>query len=313
MEEVEPKLHICSRCKNPFIKKSEYERHLARKYPCKVLQPGMLTTLPDQVPILDSTISNDNVNVKRGRADNLPYVKLDATKIEKNQNKPIITKPTDNDAANLVFDLISQAEQFGNNKIDIIICDKNPWFKGNDIAKILGYKRPKDAICDNVKNKNKLPLKELCSNSIRHKGNQKNTIYINKKGLIQLLSLSKMPNKSDFIRWCKDKFNINYDIITRLYKEQETIGQIIKVFNYKKFKLQYQVDNYRIDLYFYDDKLAIECDEFGHKYRDQEYEKKRETHLRNKLDCKFIRYNPDDSDFCMLKVFQQIIMHMYHK
>ena len=35
---------------------------------------------------------------------------------------------------------------------------------------------------------------------------------------------------------------------------------------------QYHVDGYRIDLYFPEYKLAIECDEFGHRDRDLEYE-----------------------------------------
>ena len=60
---------------------------------------------------------------------------------------------------------------------------------------------------------------------------------------------------------------------------------------------QYSVDNYRVDLYFPEYRLAIECDEFGHEDRDIGYEVTRQKYIENKLDCIFIRYNPDAKDF----------------
>ena len=38
---------------------------------------------------------------------------------------------------------------------------------------------------------------------------------------------------------------------------------------------QYQVLNYRIDLYFHEYKLTIEIDEKGHNNRNKDYEKKK--------------------------------------
>ena len=40
-------------------------------------------------------------------------------------------------------------------------------------------------------------------------------------------------------------------------------------------KTQYSVGSYRVDLYFPDYNLVIECDEHGHKDRNPEKEKKR--------------------------------------
>ena len=51
------------------------------------------------------------------------------------------------------------------------------------------------------------------------------------------------------------------------------------------------------DYYFQKRKLAIEVDELGHKDRDQTKENKRQKDLKEFLDCKFIRINPDDKDF----------------
>ena len=55
--------------------------------------------------------------------------------------------------------------------------------------------------------------------------------------------------------------------------------------------------NYLIDFYFPKYKLAIEVDELGHKDRDQTKENKRQKDLKEYLDCKFIRINPDEKNF----------------
>ena len=50
-----------------------------------------------------------------------------------------------------------------------------------------------------------------------------------------------------------------------LSKETETLSYILTAFKGQEMKEQYTVDGYKIDLYFPIHKLAIECDEFGHK------------------------------------------------
>ena len=73
---------------------------------------------------------------------------------------------------------------------------------------------------------------------------------------------------------------------------------------------QYNVDGYRIDLYFPEYKLAIECDEFDHNDRDVKYEVKRQMHIENKLDCDFIKHNPDADDFDSFHLLNRIYKHL---
>lgn len=111
---------------------------------------------------------------------------------------------TDNDSANLVFDFINRGEQYGNQKIDMIICNDKHWFKGKDIATILGYKNTKDALSDNIDNDDKIKLECLFmkgSPQLPLKGNQKNTIYINESGLYSLILNSKLPSAKNFKKW----------------------------------------------------------------------------------------------------------------
>ena len=91
-----------------------------------------------------------------------------------------------------------------------------------------------------------------------------------------------------------------------LFKEQESLQNIMNVFNVEEMLTQFSVDGYKIDLYFSRHKLAVECDEFDHKDRDIEYEVRRQKYIENKLGCQFIRFNPDARRFNIFEVANRI-------
>ena len=72
----------------------------------------------------------------------------------------------------------------------------------------------------------------------------------------------------------------------------------------------YSVLGYRIDLYFYEYKLAIEIDELGHNDRNTDYQIKRQREIEKELNCVFIRTNPDAADFNINKLNNQIFKHI---
>ena len=68
--------------------------------------------------------------------------------------------------------------------------------------------------------------------------------------------------------------------------------------------------SYRIDLYFQDYKLAIETDENGQSDRSIDCEIKRQKVIEQKLECKFIRIDPDKEDFDIFRAIIEIIRHI---
>lgn len=99
---------------------------------------------------------------------------------------------------------------FNNNTIIIIIdIDNNPWFCGNQIAKIMGYSKLNKAISDHVKEKYTKPYLELQKNySINlslSKNIQNTTKFINETGLYQLIMKSKLPIAEKFQDWVCDQ------------------------------------------------------------------------------------------------------------
>ena len=61
------------------------------------------------------------------------------------------------------------------------------------------------------------------------------------------------------------------------------IESIIGTFKGEDIRIQYIVLGYRIDLYFYEYKLAIETDELGHNDRNTNYEIKRQRAIEKEL------------------------------
>jgi very-short-patch-repair endonuclease len=100
--------------------------------------------------------------------------------------------------------------------------------------------------------------------------------------------------------------NIEYVNSIGMCIENQTIGFIENTFkDVLNIKRQYTMGKYRVDLYFIDYKLVIECDEYNHKDRDIHKEKIREDYIIS-LGNKIIRYNPNESNFDLSNVLREI-------
>jgi very-short-patch-repair endonuclease len=88
--------------------------------------------------------------------------------------------------------------------------------------------------------------------------------------------------------------------------ENQTIGFIENVYkNICKVKRQYIFSKYRVDLYFIDDRLVVECDENNHKDRDPVEEKIRQDYILS-LGNKMLRYNPNNRMFDLSNILNEI-------
>jgi very-short-patch-repair endonuclease len=95
--------------------------------------------------------------------------------------------------------------------------------------------------------------------------------------------------------------------------ENQTIGFIENsfkdIFNMKR---QFIIGKYKVDLYFIDYKLVVECDEFNHENRDPLKEITREEYIRS-LGNKIIRYNPNEQNFDLSNVLREINTYLFLK
>ncbi len=188
------------------------------------------------------------------------------------------------------------------NNVNSIICDDVKWCKAKDVATLLGYKDTNKAVRDHVHADDKRTRCDIDTSKLTR--NQKNTIYINDQGLKILVSKSRMINATSIAK------DMGIDIHDHKYvtKEAETLEAITKAFSGEKMRLQHTVNDYRIDLYFPDYNLCVECDENGHSDYNADADRKRTRIITKRLKCKWIRFNPDEKDFNIFSVINQIFI-----
>ena len=125
--------------------------------------------------------------------------------------------------------------------------------------------------------------------------------------LIPIIMLSRL-SASKTIKFGTD---LGFNQINLILKKKQSVIESIKdAFKGEAIQIQYTVLGYRIDLYFYEYKLAIEIDELGHNDRNTDYEIKRQREIEKELNCIFIRFNLDAADFNINKLNNQILKHV---
>lgn len=89
-----------------------------------------------------------------------------------------------------------QLFNFENNQVRTLLINDEPWFVGKDVAQILGYSNPRDALSKHVddEDKNSVAIRD------GNKGNPNQTV-INESGVYALVFSSKLPSAKKFKRW----------------------------------------------------------------------------------------------------------------
>ena len=102
--------------------------------------------------------------------------------------------------------IIEKVFKYEVTELPVIKYEDEIWFKAVVVATILKYTNQRKAILDHVDPEDKRKLSELMSKSkrnesLRLKGNEGNTIYINESGLYSLIFGSKLESAKAFKRW----------------------------------------------------------------------------------------------------------------
>lgn len=90
-----------------------------------------------------------------------------------------------------------QLFNFKGQQVRTITINEEPYFVGRDIADILGYKKPENAIANHVDDEDKTTtLIQGTGSNYKSK-----TVVINESGLYSLILGSKLPQAKDFKHW----------------------------------------------------------------------------------------------------------------
>ena len=91
---------------------------------------------------------------------------------------------------------MNEIYNFKGQGVRTVTIDNEPYFVGKDVADILGYKKPLNALATHVDEDDS--LKQGLTDSL---GRTQETIIINESGLYSLILSSKLPQAKEFKRW----------------------------------------------------------------------------------------------------------------
>lgn len=178
--------------------------------------------------------------------------------------------------------------------IEIISIDDQQYAKAADVGKLLNLANIRTSITK-YNNTEKTILK------IDTNVGKQNIIFLSEKGIKRLICNSR---KQMSIKLCKE---LGLNLESKYSElEMEFVKRIKEIFDGEVIEEQYIVDKYRIDLYFPEYKLAIEYDEYEHKYQITN-DKIRQNYIIEKLNCVFIRVKEKD---CVNKAINNIYKHI---
>jgi len=179
---------------------------------------------------------------------------------------------------------IFKNEEFG--EIRTLEINNEPWFVGKDVAIILGYKKPRNAISNHCKCVVKLKVPTSG-------GNQQMSL-IPEDDIYRLIQNSKnkpCEYKERLMNWLIYDNLIESKAMITSRKEIEFINMLsdfLVPFGIVG-ECQYNVLNYRIDYYIKSLSIAIEYDENNHNNYTYDEHEGRQKEIEEELGCKFIR------------------------
>jgi very-short-patch-repair endonuclease len=143
----------------------------------------------------------------------------------------------------------------------------------------------------------------VCDSSISKGKNRQTYVHLSHKGLEKLL----FSSRSDEVIKLVELMGIQS--VRKWFPsiENDTMLNIIEAFKCENIKRQYMCDKYRIDLYFIDYNIAVECDELQHNIKiNKQHDLLREDFIKRKLKCEFIRFKPYEKDFNIFELIGKI-------
>ena len=199
-----------------------------------------------------------------------------------------------------------------NKTVLLLLCisDAETRWSGKNLYDLIDKKNKEKCRVTNMIDLTKQQISKYKIDRARLFKGGKNSMYVHEDILIPIIMQSRLSNPKTI----KFRSDLGFNQINLiLKKEQSVIESIRDTFKGEDIRIQYTVLGYRIDLYFYEHKLAIEIDELGHNDRNTDYEIKRQREIEKELNCIFIRTNPDAADFNINKLNNQIFKHIQSK
>lgn len=184
-------------------------------------------------------------------------------------------------------------------------------FCASDVAKALGYSRPRDAVAVHCKYITKAKISHPQSPA-----KQIEMLFVPEYDVYRMVSSPSVPvgnRKNDFIAWMQ-----SLGFLTKIYLKTrkeiafgEKLSETLKPFDIAIEK-QYPCKDFYIDFYIPTMNIAIEYDEKEHKNYSYEAHELRQEVIENCLGCRFIRVSDvHGNDYNIGYIIKQIFNYNF--
>lgn len=183
-------------------------------------------------------------------------------------------------------------------EVNVILQDTEPYvlYRANDISNALKLMSIR-SITRTYDYSEKFCL------PIPTKGGNQMVCHLTHKGLEKLLFSSRSSES------IKMNELLGMEITRKWFPciELDIMSNLVSAFRCENVCRQFACEKYKIDLYFVDYNIAVECDEFQHMNESNKIkDEMRETRLKQILNCDFIRFNPFESQFNVFELIGKI-------
>ena len=135
--------------------------------------------------------------------------------------------------------IIKKVFHYEENKISIIKCNDDIWFRGKSVAQSLGYLKPLKALHLEGVPQNRVHLRLGVTQNGVHLNLQSGCLFINESGLYSLILRSKLESAKEFKRW------VTKDVLPPIRKTGRYDYCIDHKYNNKlKFKIENEMDHH---------------------------------------------------------------------
>lgn len=210
---------------------------------------------------------------------------------------------------------IARLFDFQENDVRILVLDNEPWFVATDIAKIFEYADPSkmlnllDGEDKKIVNPHKMDGVILAGT---FNSNAFKASLVNKSGLKKILArTTKIPFRQKELLLERLTGEKGSSFLKQDRIETSLINTIYNSFAHLSPVKQFFISGYRIDLYFPKEKIAVECDEYGHTNYGDDDEIQRQDIITKLLGCRFVRFNPHSRSFEIGQVINKLIKMIY--
>ena len=178
-----------------------------------------------------------------------------------------------------------------------VVKDNEVFYCTSDIGRLIGLSKARSSVANYPTS-----YKHIEYTASKHGGFQQ-LGYISLDGVKRLLTNSRRTSATELAQ----ELGINVLQVKVVTEESHTIACIKDAFPGETTIEQYTVNRFKIDLYFPDYKIAVECDEGFHNCQSNKHQDiSRQKIITDTLGCKFVRYEPQTVGFTLFKVVGEI-------